>query len=165
MGFGVDIARRQNGLMQFFQVSEGFEDDEIDAAFDQGGNLLAEGVAGFLKGGFAQRLNADAQGPDRAAYPNVKTLGGFARHVGSGEIDVADFVGDAVAAKAKGVCPESIGFDDLRAGLQIFVMDGANQIGLRQVQFVVTAVDEDALGVQQGAHGAVAQDRGILQTL
>ena len=35
-------------------------------------------------------------------------------------------------------------------------MDVANQVGLRDVEFVVAAVDEDALGVQQGAHGAVA---------
>ena len=35
-------------------------------------------------------------------------------------------------------------------------MDVADEIGLRDVQFVVAAVDEDTLGVQQCAHGAVA---------
>ena len=36
-------------------------------------------------------------------------------------------------------------------------MNAANQVGLREVEFVVAAVDENALGVQQGTHGAVAK--------
>ena len=35
-------------------------------------------------------------------------------------------------------------------------MNAADQVGGREVQFVVAAIDEDTLGVQQGTHGAVA---------
>jgi len=34
-------------------------------------------------------------------------------------------------------------------------VDLANEIGLRQIQLVETAIDEDATGVEHGAHGAV----------
>src|SRR6266481_2927045 len=38
------------------------------------------------------------------------------------------------------------------------------QIRLRQIQFVITTVDEDAFGVEKRSHGAVAQDGRSLQT-
>jgi len=41
-------------------------------------------------------------------------------------------------------------------------MDGSDQIGLREVQFVVTPIDKYTLGVQKRAHGAVAQHRSLL---
>jgi hypothetical protein len=34
-------------------------------------------------------------------------------------------------------------------------MDAANQVGRREVQFVVATIDEDPFGVQQGTHGAI----------
>ena len=42
-------------------------------------------------------------------------------------------------------------------------MDVANQVGLREVQLVVAAVDENAFGIQQGTHRAVAKNRAGLQ--
>ena len=44
-------------------------------------------------------------------------------------------------------------------------MDVAHQRGQRQVQLVVTAVDEDALGVEHGAHGAVRHQDAVFQRL
>ena len=35
-------------------------------------------------------------------------------------------------------------------------MDPADQVRLREVELVVAAVDENALGIQQCAHGAIA---------
>src|SRR5437588_6949292 len=58
---------------------------------------------------------------------------------------------------------ECVGLDYFRAGLQVFMMDAANQVGLRAIKLVVASVDEDSFGVQKGAHGAVAQYRALLQ--
>ena len=44
-------------------------------------------------------------------------------------------------------------------------MNAADEFRLRQVQLVIAAVDEDPLGVQQRAHGAVAQQRPALHSL
>jgi len=38
----------------------------------------------------------------------------------------------------------------------------ANQVRLREIQFVVRPIDEDALGIEQGAHRSVAQHGGLL---
>ena len=42
-------------------------------------------------------------------------------------------------------------------GLKILVVYGANQLGLRNVELVITAVDENAFGVEQCSHGSVAK--------
>ena len=39
---------------------------------------------------------------------------------------------------------KSIGFNNLRARLQILVMQIADQVGLREVQLVIAAIDEDS---------------------
>ena len=56
---------------------------------------------------------------------------------------------------------ESIGFNDLRTGLQILMMQVADEVRLRQVQLVIAAIDEDALGIKQRPGSAVAQDGGL----
>src|ERR1700733_8973060 len=49
------------------------------------------------------------------------------------------------------------------AGLQILVVNSANQVGLGKIQFVIGTIDENALGVEQGSHGAITQHRGLLE--
>ena len=65
---GIHVARRENRLMQLFQVSEGFKDQQVDTLFVQRGNLLAKGVAGFVERDLAQRLDAHAQRANRAGH-------------------------------------------------------------------------------------------------
>ena len=62
------FARRENGFAQFVQVGEGFEDQQVDAGFDQRLDLLAEGRARFGEGGGAERLDAHAQRADGAGH-------------------------------------------------------------------------------------------------
>src|SRR5688500_3426619 len=47
------------------------------------------------------------------------------------------------------------GLEDVGAGLHVRVMHLADQARLRQVEFIEAAVEKDALGVEQRAHGAV----------
>jgi hypothetical protein len=161
---GFDVAAGQHGLVQFFDVAEGFEHQQIDAALDQGRDLFAERRARLFKRSLAQRFNANAQRADRSGDPNVETLGCFASHVSAGQIDVAHAIGQAVPRQAKAVRAESIGFDNLGAGLQVIVVHGADQLRLRQVQLVIAAVDENALGIEKRPHGSVTEHGRLLQT-
>ena len=68
-----------------------------------------------------------------------------------------------MALQPEAIAAKGVRFNDLGAGLQVLVMQPADKIRLRNVEFVIAAVDEDALFVQQGAHGAVAEHRGSLQ--
>jgi hypothetical protein len=58
--------------------------------------------------------------------------------------------------QAKGVPAKSVGFDKFGARLQVVVVNATNELRLRQVEFVITTINEDALRVQKSAHGAIA---------
>ena len=149
--------------MQLLHIAEGLEHQQIDAAFHQSGNLFTKGIARFLKGSLAERLDANAKGTDRAGHKASEALGRLARQAGSGHINVADMAGQAVARQAKAVGAEGVSFNDLGARLQIVVMHGANEFRLGNVQLVIAPVDENALGVEQGSHGPVAEHWPLLQ--
>src|ERR1700682_2481460 len=80
------------------------------------------------------------------------------------QIDFAHAIRQAVPRQAKAVPAESIGFDNLGAGLQIIVVDAADQLRLRQVQLVIAAVDEDPLGIEKRSHSSIAEHGRKLQT-
>ena len=84
------------------------------------------------------------------------------RHASPGQIDIADAIGQAVPRQTEAVCAEGVGFDDLSAGLQIVVVDGADELRLRQVQLVVAAVDEDAPGIEKRPHGSITEHGSLL---
>ena len=48
-----------------------------------------------------------------------------------------------------------VGFDDVGAGANVFGVNVAHQIGRDQIQFIVGAIDIDALGIEHRAHRAV----------
>jgi prevent-host-death family protein len=81
------------------------------------------------------------------------------------DIDVADAIRQAVAGQAEAVSAESIGLDNLGTGLKIIMMNAANQLWLRQVQLVIAAVDEDALGVEERSHGSVTEHGRLFQAV
>src|ERR1700758_3661951 len=63
-----------------------------------------------------------------------------------------------MSSHAEGIGAESIGFNDFVAGLQVVVVNAANQFGLRKIELVIRPVDKNTFGVKQGAHRAIAQD-------
>src|SRR5208337_3452205 len=66
-----------------------------------------------------------------------------------------------VPSEAEGVASESIGFNDFCPSLQVVVVDAADEIGLREIQLIVAAIDEDAVGIEQRPHRAVAKSGGL----
>ena len=85
-----------------------------------------------------------------------------ARELRAGEIDLAHLIAEAEAAQLHAVGAEGVGLDDVRAGLQVLAVHVDNQLGLRLVQRLEAAVDEDALAVQHRAHGAVTDEHTII---
>ena len=156
--FGFDVARRQNRLMQFFQVAEGFQNQQVNAAFDQRRDLFAEMPRALpqttvLPSG-SMRMPS---GPTAPATQASKLLAASRAKRAPAKIDVANFILQPVPLQAKRISAKGIGFNDLGPGLQVFMVNAANQVGLRNIQFVIAAVDEDALGIEQRAHGAIAE--------
>ena len=129
---------------------------QVDAFFVQGCNLLVKGRPGFLERDLAQRLDTDSQRSDGAGDQGVETLGRLPRQARAQAIDIGQLVHTSMLGQAKRIGAKGVCFNDVGPGLEVFLMDPANQVGLREVELVVAAVDENTLGIQQGAHGAVA---------
>ena len=144
----------EHGLAQFVQIAEGLEDQQVDAGFEQRVDLLAEDGARFGEGGGPQRLDAHAQ-RTHGAGDDTRRPGRFARQAHAGLVDGPQLFGEAERGQALPVGAEGVGLQDLRAGLDVLLVDLADQVGRREVQLVEAAVDEDAARVEHGAHGAI----------
>jgi hypothetical protein len=58
---------------------------------------------------------------------------------------------------------ERIGFDHIRPRVGIFLMDAANEFGIRDAQVLVAGVDEHPLGVNHSAHRPVEDEWVFLE--
>ena len=87
--------------MEFLEVSESFQHQQIDAAFGQRRDLLAKCLAGFFEGSFPQRLDSGSQRANRSCDPDIETLGGLAGKPCAGPVDVRHFVGETVPGQAE----------------------------------------------------------------
>ena len=148
------LARGQDGFANFIRIAKRFENEEVDAGFDQRIRLLAEHGAGFVEAGGTERLQSDAQRTNGAGHEGLLARG-FAGDPHAGLIDQADLFGETIRRQTLTIGTESIGFKNLRASLDVFLVNVANQGGQRQVQLVVAAIDEHAFGVERGSHGAI----------
>ena len=103
---------------------------------------------------WAEGLDADAQWPDRADHARASARGG-AREIGRRVVDLLRVVREAVAVELQWIGAEGVGLDNLGARAHVFRVHFLHQPRLLEVQLVVADVQEEALAVQHGAHGAV----------
>ncbi len=141
---GIDFARGENRLVQLFQVTEGFQHDEVDATFVRAA-ICSRNEAWPPRAKLAQGLDTDAQRPDRSGDIRVETLGGFTGQPRPGDIDFTYFIHTTMPRQPKRIRAEGVCFNDFGAGLKYSWWNLADEVGLREVEFVVTAVDEDPL--------------------
>ena len=160
---------RVDGLFGFVDGHHRLDREQVHAharsARDQAFDLFCEGGARLFQGSLAQRFQVNAERADRtgdvrSARLLVCKLGdGFPRQPRACLVDGAGLILQPESLQAKAVRPEGVGFDDLGAGLQIFLMHGADQLRLGQVQLVEALVEEDAPPIERGSHGPVTEDR------
>jgi hypothetical protein len=80
-----------------------------------------------------------AQGPDGARHPGFSALlvgplvHRFTRDLGSGPVDLNHLVSETIALQTQGIGAKRIGLDDLRASLQVFLVDVAHQFRLGEI--------------------------------
>ncbi len=72
--------------------------------------------------------------------------------------------GKAECAQAHAVGAERVRFKNLRAGLDVFLVNLPDHVGRGDIQLVETAVDEHPASIKHGAHGAVG-DHGAAREL
>ena len=161
--------------MRLVQSRHGLNDQQVNsrsrAVPGQNADLLGKCRARFVQSGFTQRLQTHAQGPDRTRNPRgnfhiarllfLQTLDRLPRQANARGVDLGHFSRQAVSRQPEAVGAESIGFKNLRTSLQILLMHAKDQIGVRQVQLVIAAVDEDAARVEHRAHGAIGKHGAV----
>ena len=154
---------RKNGLLRLVQGGNRLDQQQIHPTFRQAANLLRKSRMRLIQADLSQRFEPGAQGPDSARNPDLPALlvGSLvhclARYFHPGPVDLDHLVRQAIALQAQGIGAKRIGLDDLRARLQVLLVDGSHHFRLGEIQLVVATVDEDAPGVQTGPHGAIAQ--------
>ena len=62
--------------------------------------------------------------------------------------------------------PETVGaksicLDDFSPGLQVLLVNGEDQVRVREVQFVVTTIDEDTASIEDRTHGSIGEHGAI----
>ena len=130
---------RKNRLFRLVQRRNGFDQQHIDPAFGEAANLLGKGFARLIQADLSQRLQTRAQGPDGARNPDLSALlvgplvHRLARHLGSGTVDLDHPVGEAIALQTQGIGAKGIGLDDLRARLQVLLVDVSHQFRLGEI--------------------------------
>ena len=127
---GSDFAGGVQGLVRLVQRGHGFDDQQVHAGLGQGANLLGKGGAGFVQAGFAQRLQAHAQRAHGAGDPGLagllflEMLDGLAGQPHAGGVDFSHLAGQAVAGQPEAIGAKGVGFKNLRAGLQVLLVNG-----------------------------------------
>ncbi len=149
-----------HGFGGLVQVAHRFDDDEVCAAVDEGGDLLAEGSIGLLGAHAAKGGQPHAQRPHRPGDEH-RFEGCFDHAAGQlhgGGVDLGHLRFEAVLGQLEAVGAEGVRFDDLRARVNVSPMDFGHRGGLSKVEFVEALVEGDAARVQHGAHGAIGQE-------
>jgi hypothetical protein len=160
------------------QVLGRLDEDRVDPALDHRLALLLVGVAqaGVRRVAEGRQLGAR---PDRADHP-ARALGVDQWSAASGRCaprraPSRDALGDAVLAEPCPVAAEGVGLDGVAADREVRVVDAADDVGPRDVEDLVAALEAlevllDAQaatgvlgGLQHGAHGAVGDDHPLAQ--
>src|SRR6185437_1046011 len=108
----------------------------------------------------AQRLEVYAERTDGAGDP---AAGGDASSCegDAGAVDLGDLVAQAILGQNHRVRAEGVGFKNLGAGVGIGAVNLLHDRRLGDVELVKAAVDEDAVGVEHGAHGAIGDEHAL----
>ena len=182
---------REDGRLGVEGVEDGFDQDEVGAAFDQAagglGVVLHQLVEGDIAIAGVVDVRRDGAGPTgRAEHPGDETrairglqglgVGHLAGDSGAGQIQL---IGDGLHAvvglgDARGI--EGVGFQDVGAGIQVGLLDLGDDLRLGQQQQVVVALDVarpvgetlatvvrffQPIALDHGAHAAVEDEDAL----
>ena len=148
------MPRRFDGDANLLEVPEGFQHQHVRTALDERRGLLGEGGGGQIE--LRLRRHAGDQ-PDRshgAGDPHV-LAGRLAGEPRAREVERAHLVAEAVAVEPEGVRAERVGLDDVRAGVDVVLVDLGDHVRPGDVELLEVLHDEDAALVEERAHGAV----------
>jgi hypothetical protein len=126
----------------------------VHPALEQSVHLPAEEIARFLSGCRPEGLDPDPQRAYRSGHHDVLARG-LQRERGGGAVDLFGVVTEPICGQLHRVGPERIGLENLRARLDVLLVDAPDDVRALPVEFVVAHVHEDAATVEERAHRPV----------
>jgi len=154
LALGQDLVDREHRGLGVQRVEDGLDQQDVDAAFDQRPHLLGVGLAQLVEAHVARarvvdvgrdrrglRLRADRAGHEARPLGRREPVAGLAREPGRGQVHLAGQVREPVVALGDGRCAEGVGLDDVGPGGQVLLVDLADDLGLRERQQLVVALD------------------------
>ncbi len=151
-----------HGGAEFAQVAEGFEHEQVDAAVGERLGLFAEDRLGFVESGLAKRLDADAERSDRAGDVGL-VASGRAREPRALLVDGREPRLETERRQLDAVRPERVRLDHVGAGAHVGLMEVGDEVGLREVQLVEAAIEEDALGIEHRPRRTVGDQHALVE--
>jgi hypothetical protein len=151
---GRHLAGRGERGVRLGEVAERLDEDEVDAALDEGHDLLGEEGLGLLRG----------QGPERRHQlaGRSEVAGDGARDPGSVAVHLGEPVAEAVHVETGTGAAEGVGGEHARARVGVRRVRGADRVLVLQVpELAGVAVLESAV-LEEGAHGAVEEHRPVV---
>ncbi len=127
------------------QVLRGLDEDGVDPALQQAGDLLGVRVAQEGEGHVAQRRQLRAR-PDRAEHParpvrRRVAVGDLAGDARAGQCQLADPVGDVVLPQVRQVGAEGVGLDAVDADVEVGRVHSRHDVGPGDVEDLVAALE------------------------
>ena len=139
--------------------------EEVHAALGQAFGLLAVDVDGLVERDVAEGLERLAQRA-RSSPPPGRGPGPLrARSRAPSRLMRPTCRSNPWGPSLKRCAPKVFVSSTSAPGLEVLLVDGADERGVGEVQLVEAAVHEHAAGVQHRAHGAVADHDAVLQPL
>src|SRR5689334_783017 len=81
------------------------------------------------------------------------------------EIDRLHLVAGAKLRELETIGAKRIGLEDVGAGPEVLAVDLGHELRLSQVQLIERSIEKDALGIEHRAHGAIAHEHALIESL
>jgi len=160
----VQVLNGLYGLVDFIQVRECLENEEVGPSVPERRCLLPEGPLCLFHGCGAPGLNLEAKGTHGACNQHM-LAGGLLGDAGAGPAYFGDLVLQPEGSQFVPVGSEGVGLYYIRTGIDIFPMHFAHQSGIADIELVEASVEIDPLVIEHGAHSPVAEQHLVLNQI
>ena len=154
----VECARRGERGLRLVERRHRLEEQQVDPALEQALDLLVVRRLRLIRRDVPDRGEglADRSHGSRHERAAARRL---TRDAGPLAVDLAHVRLEAVRPELEAVGAERVRLDHVGAGVEVLLVDLPHESGVREVQLVEAAVEEDAARVEHRAHRPVEDDR------
>ena len=158
VGDGPHLADRGQ---QVPQVEEGLDDEEVDTTFEQPLDLLAEDGPDLAVGQVTELARGSSERSHRTRDEHVPAadIAGLAGDLCGPSVEPPDLALQPPGLEAMAVGTEGQRLDEVRAGLDVLTVEGADEVGSGHRKLVEAGPLRDPPAEQQRAHAPVGEHR------